>query len=161
MKEEQAGGVPSLSEPLKEKEQNQNRDPEEKRRTTGWTSTGTWILQPAPEWPTPVKGFQHEATKVPVASAVPSQAFSFKDSAVQQLPACANEGNFVFQQAVPAAVPLAPSRPPSPHMQDGFVLKRAVTAATAPVPESSNKPDSERTQDSDRGQLAMRQQCWK
>ena len=83
---------------MKEKEQNQN--PEEKRRATGLTSTGTWVLQPAPEWPTQVKGFQHEATKVSVASAVPSQAFSFKDAAVQQLPACASEGNFVFQQTV-------------------------------------------------------------
>ena len=131
----------SLSEPLKEKEQSQQ--PEGKRLITGWTSTADWVLQPAPEWPTPVKGVQNEATKVSVASAVPSQALSFKDAADQQLPACANEGSFVFQQAVPAAVPLAPSR--STHMKDGFVLKQAVTEAMAPVSESSNKPDSERT----------------
>ena len=70
-----AGGVHSLSELSKEKEQNQN--PEEKRRTTGLTSTGTWVHQPAPEWPTPAKGFQFEAPKVPVGPAVPYQAFSF------------------------------------------------------------------------------------
>ena len=134
-----AGGVHSLSEPLQEKEQNQ--DPEEKWCTFGLTKTGTWALQPAPEWPTQVKGFQHEVTKVSVASAVLSQAFSFEDAVVKQLPACANEGSFVFQQTVPAAVPLAPSS--STH-KDGFVLKQVVPEAMAPVSGSSNKPDSER-----------------
>ena len=63
-----AGGVHSLSEPLKEKEQNQ--EPEEKRQVR-LTSTGTWVLQPAPTWPTAAKGFQYEATKVPVTVSPP------------------------------------------------------------------------------------------
>ena len=132
-----AGVVRSLSELSKEKEQSQI--PAEKRRTTGLTDTGTWVHQPEPVWPTQVTGFQHEAAKVPAASAVPLQAFSFVDAAVQKLPACNNVGNFVFQQAAQAVVSPVPSHPT--HMKDGFVLKQpeAVAEAMAPVPESSSK----------------------
>ena len=132
-----AGVVHSLSELSKEQEQNQI--PAEKRRTTGLTGTGTWVHQPEPVWPTQVTGFQHEAAKVPVASAVPLPAFSFMDAAVQKLPACDNVGNFVFQQAAQAVVSPAPSHPTL--MKDGFVLKQpeAVTEAMAPVSGSSSK----------------------
>ena len=132
-----AGVVHSLSELSKEQEQSQI--PAEKRRTTGLTATGIGVRQPEPVWPTQVTGFQHEAAKVPAASAVPLQAFSFVDAAVQKLPACDNVGNFVFQQAAQAVVSPAPSHPTL--MKDGFVLKQpeAVTEAMAPVPESSSK----------------------
>ena len=132
-----AGVVHSMSELSKEKEQNQI--PAEKRRTTGLTATGIGVRQPEPVWPTQVTGFQHEAAKVPVASAVPLQAFSFVDAAVQKLPAWDNVGNFVFQQAAQAVVSPAPSH--LTLMKDGFVLKQpeAVTEALAPVPESSSK----------------------
>jgi len=132
-----AGGVHSLSEPLKEKEQNQ--EPEGKRQVR-LTSTGSWVLQPEPIWPTAATGFQYETTKVPVTSDVPSQAFSFIGATDQKMPAWTTEGNFVFQQEVPAAVSPAPSHP---TLKDGFqvVLKQpeAVTAAMAPVSESSSK----------------------
>ena len=132
-----AGVVHSMSELSKEKEQNQI--PAEKRRTTGLTDTGTWVHQPEPVWPIQVTGFQHEAAKVPVASAVTLQAFSFMDAAVQKLPACDNVGNFVFQQAAQAVVSPAPSH--LTLMKDGFVLKQpeAVTEAMAPVSWSSSK----------------------
>ena len=92
----------SLSEPLKEKEQNQQ--PEGKQLITGRTSSADRVLAPEPKWPTLAKGFQYEATKVSAASEVPPQAFSFQGAADHQLPACATEGSFVFQQPAPAAV---------------------------------------------------------
>ena len=49
-----AGGVHSLSEPLKEKEQNQQ--PEGKQLVTGWTSSADMVLAPEPKWPTLAKG---------------------------------------------------------------------------------------------------------
>ena len=103
MKEEQAGEVHSLSEPLKEKGQNQQG------HLHGWPDTAATASVPAPQWPIPAKGFQY-TTKVSGASALPTQAFSFEDAANQQLPACASTGSFVFQQPVPAAVTPAPTR---------------------------------------------------
>ena len=113
MKEEQAGGVPSLSEPLQEKGQNQQGN------LHGWLDTAATGFRDEPEWPTPATGmgFQY-TTKVSGESALPTQAFSFEDAANQQLPACASTGSFVFQQPVPAAVPPAPS----PPTKDGFVV---------------------------------------
>ena len=65
-----AGGVHSLSEPLKEKEQNQQ--PEGKQLIPGWTSSVVdRVLAPEPKWPTLAKRFQYEATRVSAASEVP------------------------------------------------------------------------------------------
>ncbi len=66
MKEEQAGAVHSLSEPLKEKGQNQQGN------LHGWTDTAASVF-PTPQWPSPAKGFQY-TTKVSGASALPTQA---------------------------------------------------------------------------------------
>ena len=105
MKEEQAGEVHSLSEPLKEKGQNQQGN------LHGWLDTAATGFRDEPEWPTPATGmgFQY-TTKVSGASALPTQAFSFEDAANQQMPACVSIGSFVFQQPVPAAVTPAPTR---------------------------------------------------
>ena len=113
MKEEQAGGVPSLSEPLQKKGQNQQGN------LHGWLDTAATGFRDEPEWPTPATGmgFQY-TTKVSGESALPTQAFSFEDAANQQLPACASTNSVVFQQPVPAAVPPAPS----PPTKDGFVV---------------------------------------
>ena len=127
----QAGGVHSLSEPLKEKGQNQHGN------LRGWLDTVATGFRDEPEWPTPATGmgFQY-TTKGSGASALPTQAFSFEDAANQQMPASVSTGSsFVFQQPVPAAETPAPS---CPTMQDGFVVAL-----------SGSNP--ERTPDSDRG----------
>ena len=124
-----AGGVHSLSEPLKEKEQNQQ--PEGKQLSTGWTSSADRVLAPELKWPTLAKGFQYEATKVSASSEVPPQAFSFQGAADHQLPACATEGSFVFQQPAPAAV--TPALICTDHLKDGFVIKQAAPEAVALV----------------------------
>jgi hypothetical protein len=122
----QAGGVLSLSEPVKEKGQNQQGN------LHGWTDTAASV--PIPQWPSPAKGFQY-TTRISDAAALPTQAFSFADAANQQMPASVSTGSFVFQQPVPAAETPAPS---CPTMQDGFVVAL-----------SGSNP--ERTPDSDRG----------
>jgi hypothetical protein len=96
------GGVLSLSEPVKEKGQNQQGN------LHGWTSTAASV--PIPQWPSPAKGVQY-TTRISDASALPTQAFSFADAANQQTPAFVSTGSFVFQQPVPAAVTPAPSCP--------------------------------------------------
>ena len=56
LKQEQklrAEGVHSLSEPLKEKVQNQQGI------LRGWTSTADLVRVPDPQWPTPAMGFQY------------------------------------------------------------------------------------------------------
>ncbi len=116
----------SLSEPVKEKGQNQQGN------LHGWTDTAASV--PIPQWPSPTKGFQY-TTRISDASALPTQAFSFADAAGQQMPAFVSTGSFVFQQPVPAAVTPAPS---CPTMKDGFVVAL-----------SGSNP--ERTPDSDRG----------
>ena len=66
MKEEQAGGVPSLSEPLKEKGQNQQGN------LHGWPDSADTVFVPNPQWPNPAMGFQYTGTtKVSGASALP------------------------------------------------------------------------------------------
>jgi len=140
-KEEQAGAVHSLSEPLKEKGQNQQGN------LHGWPDTAATASVPAPQWPIPAMGFQY-TTKASGASALPTQAFSFEDAANQQLPACASTNGFVFQQQVPAAVPPAPS----PPTKDGFVVGkvtavfevRAELADTLPRAVATRWPRSKR-----------------
>lgn len=135
----QAGGVHSLSEPVKEKGQNQQGN------LHGWTDTAASV--PIPQWPSPAKGFQY-TTRISDASALPTQAFSFEDAANQQLPACASTNSFVFQQQVPAAVPPAPS----PTTKDGFVVGkvtavfevRAELADTPPRAVATRWPRSKR-----------------
>jgi hypothetical protein len=129
----QAGEVHSLSEPLKEKGQNQKGNPH------GWTDTATMRYRDEPEWPNPARGFQY-TTEVSGASAS-TQAFSFEDAANRQLPACASTGSFVFQQSAPAAVTPVTSCPPT--LKDGFVV-------------SLSGSDSERTPDSDPGAVSKK-----
>ena len=124
----QAGAVHSLSEPLKEKGQNQQGN------RHGWTDTAATFFRDEPEWPNPTRGFQY-TTEVSGASAS-TRAFSFEDAANQQLPACASTGSFVFQQPVPAAVTPATSCPTT--LKDGFVV-------------SLSGSDPERTPGSDLG----------
>ena len=122
----QTGGVLSLSEPVKEKGQNQQGN------LHGWTATAASV--PIPQWPSPAEGFQY-TTRISDASALPTQAFSFADAANQQMPAFVSTGSFFFQQPVPEAVTPAPS---CPTMKDGFAVAL-----------SGSNP--ERTPDSDRG----------
>ncbi len=125
----------SLSEPVKEKGQNQQGN------LHGWTDTAASVF-PIPQWPSPAKGFQYTTT-ISDASALPTQAFSFADAANQQMPAFLSTGSFVFQQPVPAAVTPAPSCPTT--LRDGFVLVVALSG-----------PDPERTPDSDRGAVGKK-----